>query len=294
MFNVQSMQLSARSITALAYVICGDTVNRLHSPVAPYRSGPKLVAFFNEFGSSDTYGRGFPSRYPYTKNKLDEFNGSDTMVAIIEAAFDPFEFEDRESDIGTAVDYFNHYLKHDNLEVVSHRGKFKVQRIGNQLVEIESGTVTADGVTQEFIDEQLEKCRRKLQDEDFDGAITNARSLIEATLLDIESKLTGEIPTPDGDLLKDYKRVQKLLNLEPSRDDISNSLKQVLTGLTSIVSGIAPLRNRMSDSHARSYKPGRHHAKLVINASQTLVDFLFETLAFQTRQGVVKSKPRSE
>lgn len=284
------MDLSERSINALAYVISGNEVDRLKHPIAPYRSGPKLIAFFNEFGESDSYGPGFGSRFPFAVSKLRWFNGMDVMPSIVEAAFDPFHFEDGEKEIEPAVEYLNHYLKHDGYVVAPYRGKYKVRKVGNQLVEIEVGTVKADGVTQEFIDEQLDKCRRKLQDEDYDGAITNARSLVEATLLDIETKLTGFPPTPDGDLLKDYKRVQKLLNLEPSREDISNSLKQVLTGLSSIVAGIAPLRNRMSDSHARSYKPGRHHAKLVINAAQTLVDFLFETLAFQIRQGLVEIK----
>ena len=32
-----------------------------------YRSGPKLVEFFNAFGFNDTYGEGFPSRWWYTE-----------------------------------------------------------------------------------------------------------------------------------------------------------------------------------------------------------------------------------
>jgi hypothetical protein len=248
------------------------------------------VEFFNEFGSNDSYsyGGGFPTRLVYAKDKLRSFNGSNQMIGIVQTALDPLFFEDKGKSIEAAIDYLNRYLRADGFEALTSRGATRVCKLGDQLVEIETAGVAADALSQEFIDEQIEKCRRKLAEEDYDGAITNARSLVEAVLVDIEGTLTGSSAATDGDLLKQFKRVQKLLNLEPSREDISNSLRQVLTGLTSIVSGIAPLRNRMSDAHARSYKPGRHHAKLVINASQTLVDFLFETLEFQVRQGTIK------
>jgi hypothetical protein len=49
------------------------------------------------------------------------------------------------------------------------------------------------------------------------------------------------------------------------------------------------MRNRMSDSHAANYKPGRHHAKLAVNAAKTLADFLFETMAYQDSRGLLDS-----
>ena len=52
---------------------------------------------------------------------------------------------------------------------------------------------------------------------------------------------------------------------------------QLLPGLGSIVNGLSALRNNMSDAHAASYRPARHHAKLAFNAAKTLADFLFET-----------------
>ncbi|MBL9164651.1 MAG: abortive infection family protein [Planctomycetaceae bacterium] len=269
-------------------------MSRVASAVSPYRSGPKLVTFFNEFGSNDVYGNGFPTRYTYVQEKLRNFNDSPVIASIIQAAFDRLGFEEDGKSVDDAVVYFNRYLKADGFEVYESRGTFRLRRVGDQLVEVAT-EIVAEAVSVEFIEEQLEKCRRKLSEEDYDGAITNARSLIEAVLHDIESKLTGKEAQSEGDLIRDYKRVQKILNLEPSREDISNSLRQVLTGLTSIVSGIAPLRNRMSDAHARSYKPSRHHAKLVVNSAQTLVDFLFETFAFQQRQGTLKgAAPESD
>jgi len=58
-------------------------------------------------------------------------------------------------------------------------------------------------------------------------------------------------------------------------------LKQILTGLTSIISGLAGLRNKMSDAHVASYKPSKHHAKLAVNAAKTIVEFLLESKQYQ-------------
>ncbi|PZU98429.1 MAG: hypothetical protein DCE90_04765 [Pseudanabaena sp.] len=86
----------------------------------------------------------------------------------------------------------------------------------------------------------------------------------------------------DGDMNSLYKRVQKVLNLEATRADINGSLKQVLSGLSSVVAGIASARNRMSDAHARSYKPSKHHAVLVVNSAKTLANFLYDTKEYQS------------
>lgn len=71
--------------------------------------------------------------------------------------------------------------------------------------------------------------------------------------------------------------------LLPGRTDISESLKQVLSGLSSIVQGLSSLRNKMSDSHVSSYRPEKHHARLAVNAAKMLSDFLFSTRSYQNR-----------
>jgi len=53
--------LSARSIEALQKLITGDDIKQNVPALAPYRGGPALVRFFNEFAGNDSYGQGFPS-----------------------------------------------------------------------------------------------------------------------------------------------------------------------------------------------------------------------------------------
>lgn len=47
--------------------------------------------------------------------------------------------------------------------------------------------------------------------------------------------------------------------------------------MVSIVNGIAAISNKMGDRHVRTYKPNKRHALLVVNATKTLANFLFET-----------------
>ena len=129
----------------------------------------------------------------------------------------------------------------------------------------------------------MEKCRTKISQNDNDGAITNARSLVEAVLIAIEKEFDKDAPNYDGNLPRLYKRVQKYLNLSPDNDSISQSLKQTLTGFVSIIDGLSGLSNKMGDRHAREYKPSKHHAVLLVNSAMTFSNFIFDTYAYQDK-----------
>jgi hypothetical protein len=197
---------------------------------------------------------------------------------------DPREFTHAEKSIDDAVLLANDCLMYDGYAVVREGLFFVVHDLSAGKARLETTAHTNDVLTQSVIDENIRKCEAKLSSGDFSGAITNARSLLEAVLLGLESELAPASEPYDGDLLKLYKRVQRALNLEPDRKDIADSLKQVLTGLASVINGLASLRNKMGDAHALSYRPERHHAKLAVYAATTLADFLFETRDYQRRR----------
>lgn len=151
-------------------------------------------------------------------------------------------------------------------------------------VSLQADIVSEDPVTHEFIHAQIAKCEAKLSTADYDGAITNARALLEAVLHEMERRLDPNPRPAEGDLIKQYKRVQKLLKLDPASQNAGTSLQQVLTGLVSVVTGMAGLRNALSDAHVRSHRPGAHHARLVVNTAKTLADFLFDTFEYQAER----------
>jgi len=165
---------------------------------------------------------------------------------------------------------------------------------GSKTVGLAAEVTSSNPLTQEFITSQLQKCDAKLNIGDYDGAITNARTLVEAVLGEMEVRLTGSEPSTDGDLTKQYQKVQRLLNLTPADDKLETPLRQVLTGLASITAGLAGMRNKMGDAHARTYRPEEHHARLAVNSAKTLADFLFETFEYQMKRGSISEPlPRS-
>ena len=256
------MKISERTVKRLGEIITGD------KGISPDRGGPKLVSFFNECGTNQIYGRGFPSRWMFAEDCIRQFNDTPTMKKVILSAVDPRDF------MGTNVcDKETKQEKPANLPCFVDdiaRGELVVD------VKLEPGHLS-----HAFIMEQIEKCRTKMSQGDYEGAITNARSLVEAVLAAIEKEFDSNAPDYDGDLPKLYKRVQKHLNLSPENPKISNSLKQTPTGFITIIGGLSGLSNKMGDRHVREYKPAAHHAALVVNAGMTFSSFIFDTYAYQ-------------
>ena len=279
------MKISERTLKRLGEIITGD------KGLSPYRSGPKLVAFFNVFGANHTYGQGFPSRWSFAEDCLRQFNDTAALKKIILSALDPRDFmgatvcdpktrETRPANLQEALTYLNEFLAWDGFEIVPHGKGYDVvdKTHGEILVDVK---LEPSHLSHAFIMEQIEKCRTKISQGDFDGAITNARSLVEAVLTAIERECDPNAPDYEGDLPKLYKRVQTFLNLAPDNAKISDSLKQTLRGFISIIVGLSGLSNKMGDRHVREYKPAAHHAVLIVNAAMTFSNFIFDTYAYQ-------------
>lgn len=97
----------------------------------PYRSGPDLVMFFNQFGWNDiyTYGGGFPSRYKYAEEKLLDLNDSGKIVGAIEQAIDPRNFIGTEFEVEQLVEEANQFLAFDGLVLTQVKHSYRVKPI---------------------------------------------------------------------------------------------------------------------------------------------------------------------
>ncbi len=279
------MKISDYSIQEIAALTTGDGKNW------PYRTGKQLVDFFNDCGYRDTYGFGFQSRTIFAKEKISGLNGTKKLTLVMRNLLDSRVWDKHENlSRDSAVEALNKIIRNDGYEVHLDKNNFYgVRELKSAVIELENCSTDPTSLHELTIEEHILKCKEKIDSEDYTGAITNARSLVESVCRKIEADLTtNELPEYDGDLIKLFNRVKKLLNLDSSRKDITDSLKQVLTGLTSIVNGLSAMRNKMSDSHVLSYSPSRHHAKLAVNAAKTLSDFLFDTIEYQEKKGLLK------
>lgn len=283
------VEVSPPTLDALVTVISGGSYENKGDvgPYGPYRSGPDILGFFRPFGFDDSYS-GFGSRQPHTRDKLQQLNGTAQMKQVIEASVDPRHFIELATvSDEDAAEYLNQFLVHDGYKLVRVGGRFRVRTAAGPPVETGELSFEAPTERHEMIDEQITKCERRLDEGDYTGAITSARSLVEGVLQQIEALLDPSPPSYDGKLSPLYRRVYQKLNLDPSQEELNNTTREVLSGLISVVSGLAPMRNKMGDAHAFEYRPHRHHAELAVNVAKTVVSFLDGTLTYQQEQGLV-------
>jgi hypothetical protein len=138
-----------------------------------------------------------------------------------------------------------------------------------------------DVLSLDYVHELVVKTDQRLASMDFEGAITTARTVLEAVLQEIERRLTTTPSDHKGDLLRMFKAAAKPLRIDEERADLDDNFKQVIRGLVQIVNGLAPIRNKMSDGHARQRKPAPHHARVIVNAAKTVSTFVIESYLYQ-------------
>ncbi len=138
-----------------------------------------------------------------------------------------------------------------------------------------------------YVHELEAKIDQRLTVADLDGAITAARTMLEAVLVELEKQLTGTPGDYKGDLPRQFKAVAKRLRIDDERTDLDDNFKQVARGLVQVVNGLAPIRNKMSDGHARERTPEFHHARVTVNAAKTVATFLVESYLVQRERGLV-------
>src|SRR5690606_22099543 len=126
-----------------------------------------------------------------------------------------------------------------------------------------------------------EKCHRKIEEGDFNGAITNARSLAEAVMIEIIEENDGKEIKNEGKIDNLYRRVKQILNMTVDPAVLPPTVIQILSGLDSISTGLAGLSNNSGDRHANKFKTKKHHARLAVNSTVTFVDFLLDSREYQ-------------
>lgn len=119
-----------------------EKLRQLINEETEYRSGPKLVQFFNSLGFSDNYGQGFPSRWAYTDERLARLNGTPGIDQCIRAVFAPVNFVGQFDNLDLLLEEFNRYLAFDSWKVVKEGADLRFVRVDkNQAV---TNTVKAE------------------------------------------------------------------------------------------------------------------------------------------------------
>ena len=107
-----------------------EKLRNLINEETEYRSGPKLVTFFNELGFSDVYAQGFPSRWIYTDERLKKINGTPELDKCIKKLFAPVNFISRFSELDKFINDFNQFLAFDGWQVIRKETEITFAKAG--------------------------------------------------------------------------------------------------------------------------------------------------------------------
>lgn len=126
------MKLCKKTLEKLRTIINGDETD-------DYRTGPKLIEFFNNLGFKDNYYKGFPSRWMYTDSKLEQINGTPELDKCIKEIFTVNNYINRIEYLDSLLEDFNQYLLFDKWKVIRENEKISLYRLGKIIIPTKRG-----------------------------------------------------------------------------------------------------------------------------------------------------------
>ncbi len=265
----------------------------------PYLSGPTLCDISNKFGLPATYGwnGGAQSRWAYLDDLVEHCIQNNRASDLLAFLFSKGQFIDRLKGhnaeiieyayakiVSDIIGQINGALYFGGHELVQIGKAFVIRKIGSTVTVATPSIKTID---RSYITDISERAMKNVVDGNFDSAITQSRTLLEEVFCyAIEKK--GDEPSESGDIGKLYNQVKQLYNMHQSKD-MDKRINGLLSGLEKILSAIAEMRNKGSDSHgvgAKRINIADHHARLFVNSAMTMADFVLSVCEKQANQEV--------
>lgn len=253
----------------------------------PYLSGADLCALSTLFGLPVTYSwnGGALSRWQYLDNLLEHCIEKKKCSNLLAHMFSLNQFskvlnghganeinEAHKTIVAKIIEQINGLLFFDGNELIIVGGNYVIHPIGSK-IEIVAPTIKT--IDREYIKSISSRALRDIEQNDFDSAITKSRTLLEETFCYVIEK-KNETPSDSGDISRLYKQVRTLYNMHTDADT-DKRINTLLSGLNSIVSAVAEMRNKDSDAHgvgATRIPIEEHHARLFVNSSMAMADFI--------------------
>lgn len=278
-----SFPLSPQSIDAIAEIISGGGGNDPEPPIGIYRSGPKIEKFMRACNVAFRLdGSRVPSLVNCLINLNSSFEAEQVLPRIIEAAADPRDFIHDPERHAVVLDCLNRALRFDGFEIQQQGGRMRLVEAVKGIPVLSELAMLSEVIDFDTVKRDLERALASA-DSDPEDAITAACSTIESVCRSILIELGEPLPSKK-DVQGLYNAVKQPLDLSPDRADIdlliSNDVRQILSGLATLIAGVGALRTHGGDAHGREKGYARidaRIARLSIHGASTVALFLIET-----------------
>ena len=255
--------------------------------IMPYLSGPDLCDLSTSFGLPVTYKWGGTnlSRWQYFDKLLEFCISHNRCTDLLAHLFSKKQFskmlgnktpslieESYQLIVSVVLEQINGVLYFGGHELVSIGSKFAIRKIGEKIV-VEAPKIKL--IDRNYIKSIFERATEDVEQGNFDSAITKSRRLLEEVFCYVIEK-KGDAPSDSGSIAELYKQVKGLYKMHADANT-DRRINMVLSGFEKIISGIAEMRNKDSDAHgvgALRVEIEQHHARLFVNASSAMADFI--------------------
>lgn len=253
----------------------------------PYLTGPKLCEISTHFGLPTNYYQSDErlSRWKYLENLFEHCVKAGRCSDLLAYLFDKSQFLEKLRGhnpstidaayahfIKTIIDGINGILCFGEHELSVTGNNFSINKIGAS-VELHAPQIKS--VDSDYIKDISSRAMEDIKQGNYDSAITKSRTILEEVFcFVIERK--NITPSKSGNIKELYKQVKDLYSMHgDKKTDIR--INQLLSGLESILSAIAEMRNKDSDSHgvgSTRISIDEHHARLFVNSAIAMADFI--------------------
>ena len=253
----------------------------------PYLSGPTLCNISNRFGLAVTYGwkGGSKSRWEYLDDLFSYCIHNKRESDLLRFLFEKEQFKEKLKGqsrdvieyahaqiVNEVIKQINGLLYFGGNELVRMGDTFLIHKIGSSITVTPS---SAKSIDRSYIADIYERAKKDIAEGNFDSAITKSRTLLEEVFCYVVEQ-GGEAPSDNGDIGKLYNQVKELYNMHQNKE-LDKRINGLLSGLEKILSAIAEMRNKGSDSHgvgAKRINIADHHARLFVNSAMTMSEFI--------------------
>lgn len=279
-----AQEFSPFIVGALAEVITGGSANDSTPPIGLYRSGTKIAQLFLDCGIMMDIG--YSSRVPAATEVLRKaFNdpdGDKIIRRIILRVADPRDYLADPAKGQAVIERLNVALKAYGHAVTIVNGRPQLLARGSTGAVVAAFSEKVTLLNFDTVHRDIERALASAE-QDPEDATTAACSLVESVCRSILVELNLPMPAKkDIDGL--IRAVQGPLGLSPGRSDLpteaEGDIRQILSGLTSVVKGIGALRTHAGDAHGREKGYQRidpRIARLAISSAASAALFLIET-----------------
>lgn len=245
----------------------------------PYLSGPRLSKIAQAFGLPNEYKlSGSPSRWKYVeaviKTGIEEKRFSQALEQFLPLD-DRSQFSDgsglsQKERIDGCIRAINKHFELARKELRFESGVYHVVDANTPPIEVvPDDSILVDSV---YINQAAMKATMAIDREDYAGALTQARTLLEETFCQVV-EAHGELPSAKHDFTALFKQVKSMNGLNKSEE-----IERLLSNLTGAVAAIGRVRNIAGDAHghgsANRVQVNRAQALFVVRTAVAISEYV--------------------